>query len=335
MTVRQPGRHHAERDAVDTIQLGPIILGRVWEPLLHEKVRALTFPPLEGVDCARCCMVKAGKVPARAKCCSYFPDLPSFLVGAVLEEGQAEGTSDRVKAWVAAGRGDPLFVYAPPALKQRHISALDQGPLHALACPLLDPDGRCTIYQNRPYVCSGFNCRYPNQGTFAFWNCLSSLLALHTALVAQYLAEALGVDRTALGAAWSGVAGPQDGWTDEHVLEPELRERLWRGWAGDPETYYRTCYHTILERRDTIREELDRFRRRQLLRTLRDDGRLTAARERAIRDQPTDPAPLAPTEAHALFAEGLVVFGQHRWTIPEHEGFCLWYHDQLFSNPDG
>lgn len=45
-------------------------------------------------------------------------------------------------------------------------------------CPYLGPQGRCSIYQNRPFNCRNFDCRKPGVGRFLELNPLVKSLIL-------------------------------------------------------------------------------------------------------------------------------------------------------------
>ncbi len=301
---------------MSSFRLGPITLASCWKPVLHPAVRALEFPAVEGIDCFDCLMVKRRSYPARSKCCVYVPALPNFLVGEILDHGPQSNGEATVAAWVAAGRGDPLFVNAPPALQVLFREAR-QDSREALACPLLDADGLCSIYEHRPYLCIGHHCRYPYPPEIAaFWNCLTSLLALTTALVAQHLLMKLGIDVKRFTEVWASVKDENDVWTDANTLDPRFSARLWQH-EKDPADFYRHCFHHVMETGERLRAEVEEYRRWRL-------GRTGAAAE--------EPAPTQPPEAaHNAFMEKVVAFDQNTWTLTEHEGFVLWYHNLLWG----
>ncbi|MBI2567706.1 MAG: hypothetical protein HYV63_11805 [Candidatus Schekmanbacteria bacterium] len=306
--------------------LGTIRLAAVWEPLLHPLVRRLTTPTIAEINCDDCLMVKAGIYPLRAKCCNYVPDFPNFLAGEILSHGPSSPGHETVADWVEQGRGDPLFVYAPPRLTRKYRQAADRGSRQALGCPLLDDNGRCSVYDHRPYLCVGHHCVYPGPSEVrAFFGCLASLLALHTALVAQYLLIAQGIDPDSFSDAWSQVVDDRSVWSVHDQLDPGFSRALWQGRA-DHAAYYRGCFEWIMQRRESVRGLIAEYRRNQLLRR----ADLSEAEKHRIRAQCSEPeAGRVPPEAHEVFMRDVLVFAQHRWTVTDHEGWLLWYHRRL------
>lgn len=312
-----------------SFQIGAITLAACWEPMIHAKIRALPFPPVEGVDCSNCRMVHARIFPRHVKCCSRTPEFPNFLVGSLLENGPESEGSRLVTEWVKGTRNTPLFVPVPPSQRryEAQLHSFEEWPV----CPMYK-DGMCTVYEHRPFICMGYHCFFPAPPElYAFWNSLSTLLALITANASQYLAIQIGMDRQKFREAWQSVQSEDEVWDGEQ-LTPTFHKLLWQ--ELDPETFYKACYHYILDHADTIREELDQFRRAQLLRQLAEEPEPDAARKKQIETQPTEPHPLAPdATSHELFMKELVVnFAKNTWTFHELESHILWYHQKVWPD---
>jgi Fe-S-cluster containining protein len=299
---------------VSGFDLGPIRLAACWRPLLHPRIAALEFPALPDIHCDDCRMVRHGMFAADTRCCDYVPPLPNFLAGEILSEGQADGSRDRVETWVAQGRGDPLFVNTPPRLAASHRERRQP-------CPLLDADTRCTIYEHRPYLCVGYNCIYPRDPkVVGLWNSLSSLLALHSAVTAQFLIAELGIDGARYTDAWDAAGPEQEQWTGEDGLRPDLLSELWQG-ETDPAGFYRRCFEYVVTYAD-IRARVEAFRRAQLVRRgLRSAEEITAI---SLEPEPLEP----PRAARTVLENRIMVFAEHHWTVVEHESFLLWYHSR-------
>ena len=259
-------------------------------------------------------MVRLGMFSPRIKCCGWVPALPNFLAGEILAEGQANGSAERVVDWITAGRGDPLYVNTPPRLQVLHRRV-------PMPCPLLDSSDRCSIYEHRPYLCIAYHCTYPPSVVAkAFWTCLGSLFALHSAVLAQYLVGKLGVDREQYSRSWEGVDEERSVWAGD-VLRPEFSSALWQG-EEDHSSFYARCYHYVCDHRQTIRAEVDAFRRKQLLRTLPERGEPSSQRQSEIEVQSTSPEPM---EAPATwYGNRLVTLAGNPFTLTEHESHLLW-----------
>jgi hypothetical protein len=162
---------------------------------------------------------------------------------------------------------------------------------------------------------------------------LASLMALHSAITAHLIAERLGIDRGALSDTWERVGDEAKAWGADDTLLPDFRAGAWQGRA-DPAAFYRACFEYVVAHGPTIRAEVDAFRREQLIRQLHAAQRLSPEREREIRDQPSDPTPTQPPPvADVWLRTRLMTAAEHWWTIPEHEGWLLHYHEQAFAKP--
>lgn len=311
-------------------RLGAINLAPCWEPMIHPSIRTLTFPPVPQVDCNNCRMVNARLFPAHVKCCSRTPDLPNFLIGSLLVEGPETHGKQVVRDWIAQRRTDPLYALVPPQRRQ------EESGLHSFeawpVCPMYK-DGGCSIYAHRPYVCMGYHCFFPDPPElYAFWNSLSSLLALISVCASQFLAIRCGLDTQSFRSAWAAFSNEEEAWPDSQQLDLNLHQQLWAS-LGAPSEFYQRCYCYILDHRETILYELDQFRREQLIRFLAVEDHPDPQREHAIRQQPTDPLPLAPaTEDHKRYMKELILGpDKHRWTFREIEGHVLWYYHRVFA----
>jgi hypothetical protein len=118
----------------------------------------------------------------RAKCCTYVPALPNFLVGRILLDRTSEAARGRatVEARIAAGIGvTPAGLEQPPAFLLMYRNSHDVfGRGVALLCPhYLTDTGRCGIWRHRQSVCSTWFCKYVRGAVgLQFWRTLRHLL---------------------------------------------------------------------------------------------------------------------------------------------------------------
>lgn len=118
-----------------------------------------------------------------AKCCTYHPQLPNYLVGAILADARddmAEGRR-RMLAKIAARAGvTPQWIAAPrkTSLLQRGARNLAFGRSLVLLCPYFERDGGlCTIWRHRETVCSTFFCKYDDGAEGQrFWRATRDLM---------------------------------------------------------------------------------------------------------------------------------------------------------------
>ncbi|TNE49009.1 MAG: hypothetical protein EP343_14130 [Deltaproteobacteria bacterium] len=311
--------------------LGAAVLASSWKPFLHDKLLILDFPPVPTINCSSCWMVELGLFHGKRKCCTQFPALPNFLVGEVLQDKPDSLGAKQLQSWLLQNRGGPFQIHTPPPIAAQYEKRYDdmtQKP----GCLYLDGDGFCSIYEQRPPLCLGYNCLYPtdNMAMMGFWNTLASLLQLHTAVAGPYLLTAQGFDMEEFQRFWQSVT--LDELWDGETIREEHSERLWQG--RNPEEFYKSCATYIQEHADTIREELIEYRNDQLVTLLHNSGLLTPEREAQIYSQSLEPKVMEPpTPAMNTFLrQNLVYFEEHFWTIQENESYALWFHQQAFGN---
>jgi Fe-S-cluster containining protein len=310
----------------EAFSLGAIVMAPIWEPLFHPSIKALDFPPIVEIDCNNCRMARAGIFPDAIKCCSRTPLMVNFLMGSLLERGEEGHGLTILRQWIEQRQSDPLSSLRSPAVEHRETAY----GLPIAACPMLE-GGRCSIYLHRPYLCMGFHCYFPNPMLYGFWNSLSSLIALTSICASQYIALQVGLDAKNYRGTWADYLDEEAAWPDGQQLSPALHQRLWDG-LGEPIEFYKLCYHYILDHRATICDEIEAFRRQQLLRLLSTEDRLSAELQLALQQAPTDPAPLAPSdqEKERYLRDLILGPDKHRWSFRELEGHVLWFYNQAY-----
>lgn len=168
------------------------LLPGLYQPLLPE-VFDTTSPAEPKATCATCAMCPPKDAPPPtadvtyfrpdAKCCTFEPRLPSYLVGAILADERpdmAEGRR-RVRAKIAAKIGATPRWLAPPAKREVLMSAAWRngfGRSLTLLCPYFEREGGlCTVWRHREAVCSTFFCKYDAAADGEhFWKSVRSLV---------------------------------------------------------------------------------------------------------------------------------------------------------------
>lgn len=201
------------------------------------------------MDCAMCAVESAppgtdiGFYERSVKCCSYFPDVPNFLVGRALA-GDNPGAA-ALRAFIDGN--DERFV---ATLRQVHpntkLSVLydshgkqgfgrDKDLLCPYAFTLDESTGPlCGIWGQRNGVCSTFFCKHgKGQRGFQFWQTLRGLLTtLEWSLSWWAIAEILERPEAAYTAGASRVS-------DRNGLA--LLPDAWRHWTGSRSAFYEAC----------------------------------------------------------------------------------------------
>ncbi len=148
-----------------------------------------TLPEEQAATCSRCAML-ADTVPEAyrfrpdAKCCTYAPTLPNFLVGSALRDmppGPARASLERRIAdpSVCTPHGVDVTEHQRSAY-QALLAAETFGRAETLRCPhYLVEGGLCGLHEHRNGVCATWFCKHDRGVTGQrFWNALEVLLTL-------------------------------------------------------------------------------------------------------------------------------------------------------------
>ena len=213
-------------------------------------------PPETEARCDACAMVpSAGRAPGDTtlsfdpvtRCCTFYPELPNFIVGRILAEPDPTVVSGR-RSVNARLRNRPLVSPLGLGRPAAHSVVYRSDPNHfgrnrTLRCPHHQDDGSCGIWAHRPAVCATWFCKYVRGRTGqAFWQALETLLRLVERRLAFWAAAELGINPTGLAQLLLGqerpvAAGPAAG------TEPRTPEQavLWGRWEGRERAFFRAC----------------------------------------------------------------------------------------------
>lgn len=185
------------------------------------------------------------------KCCTYLPELPNFLVGALLSDPAVTPAGRAsVAARMAQGVGvTPLGLHKTPLYNIIYAgsSTATFGQAMALRCPhYVEDAGACGIWQYRDAICSTWFCKHERGKVgAAFWRALSAFLRVIEIQLALRCAADAGAGpstvvqalntRSADAASMLGaelVSSQNDAFVNTH----------WQQLPSDPETFYMRCY---------------------------------------------------------------------------------------------
>jgi Fe-S-cluster containining protein len=206
-------------------------------------------------DCAMCDKGQPSPVPMEyflpdAKCCTYFPQLPNYLVGAILADPSpdvAEGKK-RLRAIIASRIGVTPHHVTRPRKMALILNAYGPGfgRAKSLLCPFFDRENlnaSCTIWRHRETVCMTYYCKYEGgQRGHEFWNSLK--------WYAGYAQRRL--TRAAAGAVDASVIEPvlppnelnaED--LDDLPPKPADYAKWWGAWVGREEEFYLKCHEWV------------------------------------------------------------------------------------------
>ena len=154
-------------------------------------------------DCSMC--LKEGQQPQEkeryfdpnVKCCTYFPTLPNYLVGALLSDGEPywEEGRRRVREKIRTRIGVTPRGIAPlkkDSLLYGHSKTNGFGKSRSLLCPYYHQEaGGCTVWPFREAVCSTYFCKTATgKSGERFWTSVRDfLLQVEQSLVTYVLLQ--------------------------------------------------------------------------------------------------------------------------------------------------
>ncbi len=168
---------------------------------------------------------------AHLKCCTFFPEVPNYIVGALLKESPMEITQ-RVEGFFKSDlTTKPLGLYPPASYREKYKSAAAAQPslfgsLDELLCPFFVKESlqSCGIWDHRPSSCVRFVCQssYGERGQ-QLWQAVESLLNLTEHTLAHEALLQLGFTQT------------------------EIESGEWYEFKKDKKLFYVACYEAIIK----------------------------------------------------------------------------------------
>ncbi len=177
------------------------------------------------------------------KCCTYFPFLYNFQVGALLTEKQSSPEIlDKLRVFVQTEQAQPLGVAPDKAYQNKFLKRGIEhfGRDQELKCPYLDTkNSRCGIWKWRGGVCTSFYCEssFGIKG-IEFWRDLEKLFLLIENSIAYDALLTLGFNeleaKACLGALPKSSQKPY-----------RFAENLWQEFSSEREQFYQKTHHHI------------------------------------------------------------------------------------------
>lgn len=215
--------------------------------------------PLETLaTCDQCAMVKPSGITRdpgpflnHLKCCTYFPYLPNFSLGAL-------SSDDLLKA---ESRGIYLPVGLYPTIDEQNkiakFGADGFGKRKELLCPFFDgTKNQCSIWEYRPGVCTSYFCK-SNQGKkgLDFWKGVENYLNDFEWHLACLVLEKMNLDENTLSYCQAAIS-------DE--TEPDERDffitEAWGVWISKKHEFYKESRRIALDiTPNELKDELSNF----------------------------------------------------------------------------
>jgi hypothetical protein len=206
--------------------------------------------------CATCAMCDHGEAsPVEmeffnpdTKCCTFWPILPNYLVGAILSDNSPELAEGRRRIEAAIARR--IGVTPHQLTRPRKLSLLmtgygeSFGRAKSLLCPYYDatnPEGTCSIWRHREVICLTYHCKYSGgMRGFEYWDALKDYLSFAQGVLAASATKSIDPSLTQPPFAKAEALSLED---MEDLPPKEAVYRSWWGsWVGREAEFYRRCY---------------------------------------------------------------------------------------------
>ncbi|HEY4001236.1 MAG TPA: hypothetical protein VGO93_20360 [Candidatus Xenobia bacterium] len=199
-------------------------------------------------DCAMCRSSPVLGAPPNyapnVKCCSFWPTLPNFVVGRILQDS---GTGpDRVAGRLTDQVGvTPLGIGPSPAYQALYakLQPASFGRSVALRCPYYvdEGSGSCSIWRHRESVCTTFFCKVVRGAAGnGMWQAAKSTLARLERSLIWWCVEQLNPGHAAVEALLAERPAGLEA-TDLTGKPVSHYGRLWGTWAGRERAWFEAC----------------------------------------------------------------------------------------------
>lgn len=232
-------------------------LAPIYHPLMGELFdRPEVHEPR--ATCDKCAMCdQGGGAPVvmdyfnpELKCCTYLPNLPNYLVGAILAEGpsMAEGQKrirERITKRTAVS---PCWVGPPRKYLMMMMASRGTntfGRAKTMICPYYDAtkSDSCTIWKHRESVCSTFFCKYDKGKVgWEFWTSLKTYLEHVEVKLSHWAMSQVDPKLVEPKPARLRLTAED---IDELPPKAAEYEQLWQGWVGREEEFYVACFEKV------------------------------------------------------------------------------------------
>ena len=249
----------------------PSILNEL--PALYKEILpdffASEIPVESKATCANCAMcaencdgaVESADGPQRffepsTKCCTFHPNLPNYLVGAILADESpemAEGRN-RILAKIESRVGvSPYGISAPGKYSFLYGNSREFfGRSLSMRCPYFmeGEAGSCSIWKYRESVCSTYFCKHVSGAAGRkFWSRLKTYLAISETQLTRFATLDLYPDYVL--SERHPTEPPGRKLTPEEIEDKgpseESYKTLWGSWQGMEKEYFLECYRLVRE----------------------------------------------------------------------------------------
>ncbi len=185
------------------------------------------------------------------KCCTHYPNLPNYMVGALLSDRNPALNEGRLRIRGLINKGVavmPHGIMMPEKYQLLLKSSTDSfGRASSIICPYFDSErGTCTLWPFHGAVCNTWFCKYSSgEDGRLFWISLRNYL-LHVEKVLElYTLQKTGFDASQIIIQQKGVRPLSAFEIDGKKPDQKTYERIWGKWAGREEEFYKETYSIV------------------------------------------------------------------------------------------
>lgn len=236
------------------------------------------IPEETKATCSDCPMCRSEDPPAAqairfnvdTKCCTFHPEIPNFLAGAILldaDSSAAEGRHRLRARMESAALLRPQGIF-PSLAESARYSVLNPGfgSDVSMLCPyyVAESGGLCGIWKHRNARCATWFCKH-NRGAVGrdFWRALKELLAAVEQYLSLWCIHRLEAGTPEFRLLFSLNIAPdlqtfqrrqdffyKSGLPAEYISGSEaaqLRQQMWGEWLNREAMFYQECASAVLE----------------------------------------------------------------------------------------
>lgn len=187
----------------------------------------------------------------KTKCCTYYPELPNYSVGALIGDPTASGRRelknrfDRIVGMTPLGMAR-LPVYQALLAKLDNATAFGQAV--SMQCGFQDEQGRCGVWAYREATCFHYHCKFDrgSRGA-ALWKALKELFVPIEKQLAMWCLVELDPGDVAL--EMLTMPAPVSPRLGHHELDGTVDKAhmklAWGTWLGREAQFYSECWKRV------------------------------------------------------------------------------------------
>ncbi len=223
----------------------------------------------KSADCTNCLCSRENRMGLPfyrndLKCCTFYPFIPNYVVGALLESPETPiFIKDLLKSKILNRvYALPMGLFVPLSYQIKFINREPQdfGNKVELLCPYFDKQKmNCGIWKYRGSVCTSYFCYsdYGKQGT-EFWEILGEYLNACEMVLSQDCVVSRGLPPEIIDGQLEYINCATA--TSEELSSDSMSEAIflsyWSEWTGSIEEFYRSCHYYVSNFSDQEMAEL-------------------------------------------------------------------------------